>query len=131
MWWTLRTPGQHRPVMVRQGKGRGQMGIPPPGAEMGQQAKKLGEKEKCMDSRSLAIISNYHLPRKNASFRFVILHGHLWGGRFQMPVIGERQVTGGNGRDSQTEKSRYGLSLKKILLQKLWYDASHAKGCSR
>ena len=24
-----------------------------------------------------------------------------------MPVIGERQVTGGNGRDSQTEKSRY------------------------
>jgi len=28
-----------------------------------------------------------------------MLHGHLWGARFQMPVIGERQVTGGNGRN--------------------------------
>jgi hypothetical protein len=27
-----------------------------------------------------------------------ILHGHLWGRRFQMSVIGERQVTGGNRR---------------------------------
>ena len=34
----------------------------------------------------LAILDNYHLPRKNASFRLVILHGHLWGGRFQMAV---------------------------------------------
>ena len=44
-----------------------------------------------MDSSSLAIINNYHHPRKNASFRFVILHGHLWGGKFQMAVVGERQ----------------------------------------
>ena len=32
----------------------------------------------------LAILDNYHLPRKNASYRLVILHRHLWGGRFQM-----------------------------------------------
>ena len=36
----------------------------------------------------------YHLPLENATFRFVIWHGHPWGGRFQMSVIGERQVTG-------------------------------------
>jgi len=39
--------------------------------------------------------NNYHLPRENASFRFVILHGHLWGGRFQMAGV-ERQVSGGD-----------------------------------
>ena len=50
------------------------------------------------------MINNYHLPRKNASFRLVIWHGHLWGGRFRMAVIGERQVTGANGRNPQTEK---------------------------
>jgi hypothetical protein len=49
------------------------------------------------------MIDNYHLPRKNATFRFVILHGHLWGGRFQMAGVGERQVTGGNGRGHQAE----------------------------
>jgi hypothetical protein len=27
-----------------------------------------------------------------------ILFRHLWGGRFQMPVIGRRKITGGNGR---------------------------------
>jgi len=32
-------------------------------------------------------------PEK-ATFRFVILHRHPWGGRLQMAVIGERQVTG-------------------------------------
>jgi hypothetical protein len=48
----------------------------------------------------LATIDNYHLPRKNASFRFVIWHGHPWGGRFQMAVIGERLANGGNGGES-------------------------------
>ena len=48
-------------------------------------------------SELLATINNYHLPRENTSFRFVILHGHLWGGIFQMAVIGGRQGTGGNG----------------------------------
>jgi len=48
-----------------------------------------------MDSRSLAIFDNYHLPRKNARFDFIIWHGHLWGGRFQMSGVGERQVTTG------------------------------------
>jgi hypothetical protein len=28
----------------------------------------------------LAICDNYHLPRENASFHLVILHGLLWGG---------------------------------------------------
>ena len=41
------------------------------------------------------MINNYHLPRKNTSYRFVILHGHLWGGRFQVVVIRGRQVDGG------------------------------------
>jgi hypothetical protein len=44
---------------------------------------------------------------KNATFRFVILHAPLWGGRFQMAVTGERRVTGGNGRKS----SGYGSFL--------------------
>jgi len=48
----------------------------------------------------LAIIDNYHLSRKNASFDIIILRVYLWGGRFQMSVIGERVVTGGNGRES-------------------------------
>jgi len=34
---------------------------------------------------------------------FIIWHGHLWGGRFQMSVTGERQGTGGNGRNAQIE----------------------------
>jgi len=50
----LRTPGRHPPVMVRQRKGGGHMNIPPPGMEMGHLAKKMGWKEKWMDSRSLA-----------------------------------------------------------------------------
>ena len=79
---------------------RGHLKISPPGMEMGQQIKTLGAKEKRMDSRSLAICDNYHLPRKNASYRFIILHRHLWGGRFQMSGVGERQVTGENGRES-------------------------------
>jgi hypothetical protein len=40
-----------------------------------------------MDSGLLATCDNYHLPRKNASYRFVILHGHPWGGRFQVSEI--------------------------------------------
>jgi len=34
---------------------------------------------------------------------FIIWHGHLWGGRFQMSVMREHQVAGGNGRDPQIE----------------------------
>ena len=39
----------------------------------------------------LATLDNYHLPRKNASYRFVILRGHLWGERFQKAGVGGRQ----------------------------------------
>jgi hypothetical protein len=52
------------------------------------------------EHRQLASFDNYHLPRKNASFDIIIWHWHLWGGRFQMAVMGERQVTGESGRES-------------------------------
>lgn len=65
------------------------------------------------------MIDNYRLPRKDASFRFVILHRHLWGGKFQMSVIGERLVIGGNGGIFQTEKSRYRL---KSEMDSMWGD---------
>jgi hypothetical protein len=45
-------------------------------------------------------------------YDLLILHGHPWGGRFQVAVIEERQVIGGKGRIFQTEKSRYGLKWK-------------------
>ena len=32
---------------------------------------------------SLAMFDNYPLTRKNFRFNLHILHGHLWGGRFQ------------------------------------------------
>ena len=35
------------------------------------------------NSEELARTDNYHLPRKNASYNLVILHGHLWGGYFR------------------------------------------------
>jgi len=46
------------------------------------------------------MFDSYHLPRKNTIYRFVIWHGHLWGGRFQMTGVGGRQVTGWIGRES-------------------------------
>jgi len=52
-----------------------------------------------VNAEYLAMFDNYHLPQKNASYHLVILHGHLWGGRFQMAVVGERQVTGENVRN--------------------------------
>jgi hypothetical protein len=47
--------------MVRQRKSGRDMHIPPPGMEMGQLAKKLGWKEKWMDSRSLAMPETYRI----------------------------------------------------------------------
>ena len=45
----------------------------------------------------------------------VIWHGHLWGGRFQMSGVGERQVTCKNGRGPSGQKrwitSGYGSFL--------------------
>jgi hypothetical protein len=52
----------------------------------------------------LAIPDNYHLPREKTSFHLYISHEHLWGGRFQMPVTEERQITGGNGRKPSGRK---------------------------
>jgi hypothetical protein len=43
------------------------------------------------------------LPR-GAVYDLHILSWHQWGGRFQMSVIGERQVTGGNGRNPSGRK---------------------------
>jgi len=67
----------------------------------------VGHRQAQSDSQQLAChctIDNYHLPRKIATFRFVILHGHLWGGRFQMAGVGERQVTGESAGGLQTKK---------------------------
>ena len=47
--------------------------------EMGHLAKKLGVEREMDGSGYLAMIDNYHLPRKNATFRLVIWHGYLWG----------------------------------------------------
>jgi hypothetical protein len=38
------------------------------------------------------MFDNYHLTRKNTSYHIVILHGHLWGGRFQMAVVGNARL---------------------------------------
>jgi hypothetical protein len=48
---------------------------------------------------SLAMFDNYPLTRRNSRFDLHILRGHLWGVRFLLSVIGERQVTDGNGRN--------------------------------
>jgi hypothetical protein len=64
-----------------------------------------------LKATSLAMIDNYRLSRKNASFRFIILHGHLWGGRFQMSVIGGRQVTGWIGRGLPGQEAGYPLNI--------------------
>jgi len=64
------------------------------------------------------MIDNYHLPRKNASYHIVILHGHLWGGRFQVAVIWERRVTSENskcsGRGPPGQEAGYLLDILAI-----------------
>jgi hypothetical protein len=67
-------------------------------------------------ARYLAMFDNYHLPRKNARFDIIILRGRLWGGRFQMAVIGGRQVTGGMAGNPQKKKSRYVLDMEGFWL---------------
>jgi hypothetical protein len=49
------------------------MDIPPPDLELGQLAKKLGLKEKWMDSRSLAKVDTYALALKNCRYNLHIL----------------------------------------------------------
>jgi hypothetical protein len=44
------------------------------------------------------------------------LRGHLWGGRFQVALIEKPQVTGGNGRNPQTEKHIYIIDLAGFAL---------------
>ena len=81
----------------------------PPGCQLGM-CKRRQERLRADRPRSelLASFDNYHLPRKNDRFHLLIWHGHLWGGRFQMAVIGERQVTGevtgGNGGNPSGQK---------------------------
>src|SRR3989339_1589571 len=68
------------------------------------------------------MIDNYHLPRENASYHIIILHGHLWGGIFQMLGIRERQVAGGNGRgpsgrkESQPSAWRSGYRIRNVRI---------------
>jgi hypothetical protein len=48
----------------------------------------------------LAMFDSYHLPRENASFRFVILRGQLWGERFQVSAFQRRRIVGRADRGS-------------------------------
>jgi hypothetical protein len=57
------------------------------------------------------MIDNYHLTREDDSFDIIFLHGHLWGGRFQMAVIGGRQVTGWIGRGLPGQEAGYPLNI--------------------
>ena len=61
----------------------------------------------------------YHLPRKNASYHLVILHGPLWGGRFQLLKIEGGQEAGGNSRNPSGRKvliwSEYQLGVRVTL----------------
>ena len=50
------------------------------------------------------MIDNYHLPRENASFHIVIWHGHMWGVRFQMAVIGVARLPAGLAGIFQAKK---------------------------
>jgi len=76
------------------------------------------------------MFDNYHLPRENATFRFVIWHGHLWGGRLQMAVIGDARLPAEMAGGLQVEKSRYTLDDKipsKPLKQRI-QGSKHAFG---
>jgi hypothetical protein len=78
------------------------------------------------------MFDNYHLPRKNARFDIIILHRHLWGGRFQMAVTGERQIPAGMAGNPQTKKSRYALVMEGFWLgDKFRIRADNATSASR
>ena len=47
---------------------------------------------------------------------FIIWHGHLWGGRFQMAVIGDARLQTGMAGNPQTEKSRHVLDVEGFWL---------------
>jgi hypothetical protein len=68
-----------------------------------------------VDATSLATFDNYRLPRKNDSYHLVILHGHLWGGRFQMVVIRKGRVTGGNGMKPSGRKGLIWFGDRRVL----------------
>jgi len=60
----------------------------------------------CLTYRAcyLATINNYHLPRTKSRYYPNILHGHLWGGRFQLLKIEGGQEAEGNGRNPSGRK---------------------------
>jgi hypothetical protein len=84
--------------VARQRKSESDMNLSPLNVEMTKMANKLVWHEKLMDSGYLAMTFNYHQTGRNCINDLHILCGHLWRGRFQISVIAERQVTGGNGR---------------------------------
>jgi len=47
----------------------------------------------------LPCISATGIKKIGSGDGLIILHRHPWGGRFQMLVVEERQVIGGNGRE--------------------------------
>jgi hypothetical protein len=50
------------------------------------------------DGDYLAKTFPYHRASKNCIYGFHILHGHLWGERFQVPVFERRRIFGREGR---------------------------------
>ena len=66
----------------------------PPGCQLGM-CKRREERLRADRPRSelLATFDNYHLTLENGRFLLVILHGHLWGGRFQASAqIGSQNI---------------------------------------
>jgi len=57
---------------------------------------------------------------------FIIWHGHLWGGRFQMAVIGDARLQTVMAGNPQTEKSRHVLDVEGFWLgDKCWITADN------
>jgi len=98
--------------MVGQGKGEAICIYQLRAWKWGRWENKLWWKEKWMDRISLAMIDNYHLTRKNATFRFVILHRHPWGGRFRVLKIEGGQNTGEKDRNPSGQEADYPLNME-------------------
>jgi len=70
------------------------------------------------DAGLLANISAYPLSLKNCRYDLDIWRKHLWGGRFQMAELGERQITGENGRSFSGQEVWIWIGYRRVL--SLW-----------
>ena len=92
MRWTLRTPGQYCPVVVRQRKSGSHVYKLPPGREMGQKGRNWGGKRIAWIAGYLPCSTIITLPGKMPPLISISGIDICGGGRFQMAVIGERGV---------------------------------------